>query len=48
VTGWLYWLLFAIVVPVVLVGIPKAIWWIEDRANEVDRRTWREMGGGRW
>jgi hypothetical protein len=47
VTSPWYWLAFAIVAVAVLAG-PWFCSVLERRAEEADRRTWREMGGGRW
>lgn len=46
-TAW-YWLAFVVACVVVLYAIPWAFDLIEQHAEEQDRRTWREMGGGRW
>jgi hypothetical protein len=48
VSGWLYWLLFVLACLVALFAGPWFIDLLERRADEADRRTWREMGGGRW
>lgn len=43
-----YWLGFAVVCLIALYVIPWALSKLDERERAADRRTWREMGGGRW
>ena len=46
-SGWGYWLAFALTALVVLVAVPVC-WRLERQIElERERRLWREMGGGR-